>query len=186
MNRYGSQYISITSRDPILVEITKINGSSTDLKLNAILEKNDNSYLVISNNKINIDPINLKSISLSIVSEDTLNTDLGYRLTLKDGTRGTGADLPLAFTISNPYPNPFKNDITFSATILQETYVRIDVFNLTGRRIKAIHNGRLTPGRYYFKWDTKNKDGLESSSGIYFIKVSDDSIQEWKMITLVK
>ena len=186
LNRYGSQYISITSRDPVLVEITKINGSRSDLKLNAILEKRDNSYLVISNDKINIDPINLKSISLSVISEDTLDSDLSYRLTLKDGTRGTGADLPLAFTISHPYPNPFKNEVTFSVTMLQEDYIRIDIFNLTGRKVKAIHHGKLSIGKYDFKWDSKNKDGVKSSSGSYFIKVSNDLSQEWKMISLIK
>ena len=186
LSRFGSQYISITARDPVLVEIKKINGSNTDLKLNAILEKNDNSFLVISNNKINIDPDDLKSISLSVTSEDTLDPDFSYRLTFKDGTRGTGADLPIAFTLLNPYPNPFKNEITFSVSVLKETLIKIYIFNLRGSRIKTIHDGRITTGVYNFKWDSKSEDGSENSSGTYFIRVGDNLNQEWKMITLVK
>ena len=70
--------------------------------------------------------------------------------------------------------------------MLQEDFIRIDIFNLTGRRMKSIYHGKLSIGKYDFKWDSKNKDGFKSSSGAYFIKVSNDLSQEWKMITLVK
>ena len=186
LNRFGSQYISIISQEPVLVELNKINGSSSNLKLNAILEKNDDSFLVISNKKINIDPINLKSIHLSIVSEDTIDLDLSYRLTFKDGERGTGANLPIAFIASNPYPNPFKNDISFLITILQETFVRITVYDLMGREIRTIYNGQITSGSYKYKWDSKNNFGIDNSSGTYFIKISNGQNEEWKMITLIK
>jgi len=186
LNRFGSQYISIISQEPVLVELNKINGSSSNLKLNAILEKNDDSFLVISNKKINIDPINLKSIHLSIVSEDTIDLDLSYRLTFKDGERGTGANLPIAFIASNPYPNPFKNDISFLITILQETFMRITVYDLMGREIRTIYNGQITSGSYKYKWDSKNNFGIDNSSGTYFIKISDGQNEEWKMITLIK
>tara|TARA_B100001996_G_scaffold17555_1_gene14512 strand:+ start:6778 stop:8508 length:1731 start_codon:yes stop_codon:yes gene_type:complete len=186
LNRFGSQYISIISQEPVLVELNKINGSSSNLKLNAILEKNDDSFLVISNKKINIDPINLKSIHLSIVSEDTIDLDLSYRLTFKDGERGTGANLPITFIASNPYPNPFKNDISFLITILQETFMRITVYDLMGREIRTIYNGQITSGSYKYKWDSKNNFGIDNSSGTYFIKISDGQNEEWKMITLIK
>ena len=119
------------------------NGSNSDLKLNAILEKNDNSFLVLSNEKINIDPFDLKSIHLNVVSDDTSDMDLSFRLTFKDGERGTGANLPISFTTSNPYPNPFKNEISFSVTVLKETFISITIFDLLGREIRYIYDESL-------------------------------------------
>ena len=186
LSRFGSQYIAVTSQDPVLVELKKINGSNSDLKLNAILEKNDNSFLVLSNEKINIDPFDLKSIHLNVVSDDTSDMDLSFRLTFKDGERGTGANLPISFTASSPYPNPFKNEISFSVTVLKETFISITIFDLLGREIRYIYDGRLLSGRYDYKWDSKNNIGVDTASGTYFIKISDGTNQEWKTITLIR
>ena len=186
LSRFGSQYIAVISQDPVLVELKKINGSNSDLKLNAILEKNDNSFLVLSNEKINIDPFDLKSIHLNVVSDDTSDMDLSFRLTFKDGERGTGANLPISFTASSPYPNPFKNEISFSVTVLKETFISITIFDLLGREIRYIYDGRLLSGRYDYKWDSKNNIGVDTASGTYFIKISDGTNQEWKTITLIR
>ena len=186
LNRFGSQYVKVTSKEPVLVELNRINGSNTDLKLNAILEKKDNSFLVISNEKINIDPINLKSIHLSIVSEDTVNIDWSYRLTFKDGTRGTSSNIPIPFTVSNPYPNPFKKEISFSVTMLEEAKISIVVFDLLGKQISNIYNGQLSAGIYKYNWNSDNVVGNNNSSGVYFIKITDGLNEQWKIITLVK
>ena len=79
----------------MLVDIENQNGPASDLQLNAILKRKDDSYLVISNKSVNIDPTELKSIHLSVVSQDTVGGDWNYRITFKDGRRGTDANLPL-------------------------------------------------------------------------------------------
>ena len=186
LNRFGSQYIKIISKDPILVDLKNINGSNEDLQLNAILKKNDHSYLVISNQSINIDPTDLKSIHLSIVSKDTLNPDWSYGLTFKDGKRGTDANLPISFNLSNPYPNPFNTDISLSITVLEEISLKIDIINISGRRVKTLHQGELSPANYIYRWNAKDETGALVSSGVYFIKADDGSNQEWIPITLVK
>ena len=105
---------------------------------------------------------------------------------VKDGERGTGANLPISFTASNPYPNPFKNEISFSVTVLKETFISITIFDLLGREIRYIYDGRLLSGRYDYKWDSKNNIGVDTASGTYFIKISDGTNQEWKTITLIR
>ena len=141
---------------------------------------------MISNEKINIDPINLKSIHLSIVSEDTVNIDWSYRLTFKDGTRGTSSNIPIPFTVSNPYPNPFKKEISFSVTMLEEAKISIVVFDLRGKQISYIYNGQRSAGIYKYNWNSDNVVGNNNSSGVYFIKITDGLNEQWKIITLVK
>ena len=111
---------------------------------------------------------------------------INNEITFKDGERGTGANLPISFTASSPYPNPFKNEISFSVTVLKETFISITIFDLLGREIRYIYDGRLLSGRYDYKWDSKNNIGVNTASGTYFIKISDGTNQEWKTITLIR
>ena len=186
LNRYASQYIKIISIDPVLVDIKNINGPNGDLQLNAILERNDNSYMVISNQSVNIDPIDYKSIYLSVVSKDTVGQDWNYRLTFKDGKRGTDANLPASFNLSSPYPNPFNNFASFSINALDQISLNIIVIDITGRKITSLYQGVLPVGSYNYKWDAKDDEGSFVGSGVYFIKASDGSTEIWKPITLVK
>ena len=186
LNRFGAQYVTVIAKEPVLVELSKMNGSNTNLKLNAILEKKDNSYLIISNEKINIDPIDLKSIHMSIVSDDTMDLDLSYRLTFKDGISGTNSNLSIPFTAADPYPNPFRKEISFSVTILDEVLISIAIFDLMGRQIRAFPSKQMTPGTYKYKWNSNDEMGNSASTGNYFIKISDGLNQVWKPITLVR
>ena len=186
LNRYASQYIKIVSTDPVLVDMKNINGPKGDLQLNAILERNDNSYLVISNQSVNIDPIDYKSIYLSVVSKDTVGQDWNYRLTFKDGKRGTDANLPVSFNLSSPYPNPFNNFASFSIKALDQISLNIIVIDITGRKITSLYEGVLPVGSYNYKWDAKDDAGAFVGSGVYFIKAYDGSTEIWKPITLIK
>ena len=84
LSRFGSQYVRIVSQKPVSVNLYNKSGIFSDLQLNAILKKNDNSYRVISGPSINIDPENLQSIHLSIVSQDTTGGNWDYFLTVED------------------------------------------------------------------------------------------------------
>ena len=79
LSRFASQYVRIITQKPVQVDLINTSGPMSDLQLNAILKKNDNSYLVISSPSINIDPVELKSIHLSIVSHDTVGGDWNYQ-----------------------------------------------------------------------------------------------------------
>ena len=130
LRRFGSQYIKVISNDPLLIDIENQNGPASDIQLNAILKRKDDSYLVISNKSINIDPIDLKSIHLSVVSQDTVGSDWSYRITFKDGKRGTDANMPIAFKLTSAFPNPFNDKISFNLTVLNETEIEIKIYDI--------------------------------------------------------
>ncbi|MBC8345980.1 MAG: T9SS type A sorting domain-containing protein [Candidatus Marinimicrobia bacterium] len=186
LSRFASQYIQIITQKPVQVDLYNMSGPISDLQLNAILKKNDNSYLVISSPSINIDPTDLKSIHLSIVSHDTVGGNWDYQITVQDGKSGTDANIPVEFTIGNPYPNPFNGNVQFSLYMMKETPISINVLNLNGKRIAQLYNGALSPGNHNFHWQGKNSFGVPVSSGVYYIKVSGKSTEEWRPITFVK
>lgn len=186
LSRFASQYIQIITQKPVQVDLINTSGPLSDLQLNAILKKNDNSYLVISSPSINIDPTELKYIHLSVVSHDTVGGDWNYQLAIQDGKSGTDANVPVEFTIGNPYPNPFNGIIQFSLYMMKESPVSINVIDLSGKQISRIYNGNLSIGNHNFSWQGKNASGRSVSSGVYYIKVSGKSTEEWRPVTFVK
>jgi|TARA_Y100000031_G_scaffold45554_2_gene52066 hypothetical protein len=186
LDRFASQYTQIVTQKPVQVDLINTSGSLSDLQLNAILKKNDNSYLVISSPSINIDPVDLKSIHLSVVSQDTSAGNWDYKLTIKDGKPGTDANVPMEFTIGNPYPNPFNGNVQFSVYMLKESSVSIDVIDLSGKRAKRLYKGNLLTGNHNFNWYGKDSSRNQVASGVYYIKVSGKSTEDWRPVTYVK
>lgn len=184
--RFGSEYIEVTTRTPIQIDLINTSGPISDLQMNSILKRNDDSYLIISSPAINIDPLNFKSIRLSIVSQDSIKNNWDYKLIIKDGKLGTDSNVPRDFNLTNPYPNPFNGSIKFSVYMLKDARVSINIINHNGQRVKAIHNGQLNSGNHYFNWHGKNESLEILSSGVYYIKVSSDSNQDWRKVTFIK
>ena len=186
LSRFGSEYIQISSTTPVQIDLENLTGPYSDIQLNTIIKKNDDSYLILSTPSINIDPIDVKSIHLSIVSQDSLSNNWNYHLIIQDGKSGTDSNVPIDFKLTNPYPNPFNGLVKFSVYMLRETKLTIDIFDISGRKVKRIYNDRLSSGNHSFSWHGKNISKHKLSSGIYYIKVASATNQEWKKITFVK
>jgi|GEM_PF-5439025 len=75
-------------------------------------------------------------------------------------------ETPLALTLDEPYPNPFNRTTSLAFSLPDESDVRLTAFDLTGRAVIAIDQGRFGAGTHQSKWDAS---GLES--GIYLIRL---------------
>ncbi|MBN1620847.1 T9SS type A sorting domain-containing protein, partial [candidate division WOR-3 bacterium] len=75
---------------------------------------------------------------------------------------------------SRAFPNPFVNttDIYFTANI--DAVVTVEIFNLAGRLVKTVFDGRLGKGRHSFSWDGRSAESETSSNGIYFYRIKLD------------
>ena len=186
LSRFGSQYVRIVSQKPVSVNLYNKSGIFSDLQLNAILKKNDNSYRVISGPSINIDPENLQSIHLSIVSQDTTGGNWDYFLTVEDGEPGTDITVPVEFILNDPYPNPFNGVVKFSIYMLINSTITVDIINLNGKRIRRLFSGETTSGNHTFTWNGIDDSRNKVASGVYYIKASGKLTEEWKPITYLK
>ena len=186
LSRFGSEYFQVISNDPVLINLTNKSGSLPDLQLNAILKKNDNSYSIISSPSINIDPSELKSIFLSIVSQDTIGGNWDYQLSVENGKSGTNINSPIEFVLNRPYPNPFNGSIKFSLYVIKDSKITIDLIGINGRRIIRLFSGELSAGNHNYNWRGIDQNGNQVSSGVYYIKVSGEKTGEWKPITFLK
>ena len=74
---------------------------------------------------------------------------------------------PSNFDLVSLYPNPFNPEVTIQVKVYEEGILNIDVFNLSGQRVKTLINGTFRAGSYSFNWDSSR-----SPSGMYFFKLT--------------
>lgn len=74
--------------------------------------------------------------------------------------------LPEAFTTAPLYPNPFSNHTTVSLALPAMQDVSIRVYDVLGREVQALHDGRLAAGNFQVSWDAAGQP-----AGLYFIRI---------------
>ncbi|HLP17786.1 MAG TPA: S8 family peptidase [Bacteroidota bacterium] len=74
--------------------------------------------------------------------------------------------LPIADELWQNYPNPFNPSTTIRFSIAEDCLVRLTVFDVLGRQMAELVNGRLELGLYTTRWDA-----YSASSGVYFYRI---------------
>jgi photosystem II stability/assembly factor-like uncharacterized protein len=78
--------------------------------------------------------------------------------------------LPNTFILKQNYPNPFNPTTTIEFSIPKDSYVKLKIFDITGRTVfVVINNFMLKAGNHKYKIDAFNTLGL--SSGVYFYQI---------------
>jgi hypothetical protein len=84
------------------------------------------------------------------------------------GPAGPGAD-EIALALA---PNPVFRSTQFSFTVSRETDVRLEVFDLSGRRVAIPFAGRAAAGTTNVGWTLTRQDGSPIPAGIYFARLA--------------
>jgi len=88
---------------------------------------------------------------------------------------------PATTEISNIYPNPFNPSTQIDIGIDEAKEVKVSVYNLTGKRISTLHDGRLSKGIHKFTFNANNL-----SSGTYIVRMIADGQTYQQNIVLMK
>ncbi len=75
---------------------------------------------------------------------------------------------PLALSSA---PNPFQRELQVNFDLPSSTYVRLAVFDLTGRRVATLVEGVLDPGPHSATWEAPSLIGGRAGPGLYFIRL---------------
>ena len=111
------------------------------------------------------------------------NGDMGSPGAAFDGTLEINQEklIPASFVINTLYPNPFNPLITLDIDIHQSGDLRIEVYDVSGHLIEEINKGHVNNGKQSFQWSGNN-----SSSGMYFFKITDGYIVQIRKAVLLK
>jgi hypothetical protein len=89
--------------------------------------------------------------------------------------------------LGRPYPNPSRSGALMVLSIPggERRSVRISVYDLLGRRIRTIVDGRLSGGIHWAEWDRRDEMGRVVGAGVYFFDVrSADFVARRKLVVL--
>ena len=102
--------------------------------------------------------------------------------TVKDESALTvTVDLPKSFALYQNYPNPFNPTTVISYQLPVASRVTLIVYDVIGREVKTLVNGRQDAGTYRV-----NFDGSKLPSGVYFYRISAGDFSSVKRTILLK
>ncbi|RMF59578.1 MAG: T9SS C-terminal target domain-containing protein [Calditrichaeota bacterium] len=93
---------------------------------------------------------------------------------------------PSRFSLKQNYPNPFNPSTTIPFEISKNSTVKLEIYDVTGKKVKTLLNKEMSPGSYSVRWDGVNKQGLPVSSGIYFYRLKANGFQAIRKMVLLK
>lgn len=90
------------------------------------------------------------------------------------------------FSFMQNYPNPFNNETKIRLDTDVSVYARVSIYSITGRFVKELDSGMLTPGTHYFTWDGTNSSGQKVSSGMYICQLQAGIHTQSSRLTLIR
>ena len=90
------------------------------------------------------------------------------------------AEIPDAFRLGNPYPNPFNPTTSITFDVASECELKLSIFDIQGRLIEEIVSGLVQAGYYEIQWNASGQ-----ASGMYFLRmVTPESAITQKLILM--
>ena len=88
---------------------------------------------------------------------------------------------PSEFELDQNYPNPFNPSTTINFTLPEESRVNLTIYDILGRQMTELVNGKLSAGYYSVLWNAAN-----FASGVYFYRLRAGNFVETKKLLLMK
>ena len=83
-------------------------------------------------------------------------------------TEVNGGPDPLDFGI--PTPNPARTNTRFALTLPEAADVRVEAFDLAGRRVRMLAEGPRDAGASDLMWDLRDDQGHQLRAGMYVVR----------------
>jgi len=89
--------------------------------------------------------------------------------------------IPGTFSLAQNYPNPFNPSTQLAYTVPEAVHVRLDVFDVTGRRVAVLVDGFQPAGRYTVPFDAQTL-----ASGLYLYRLQTGAFLQTKQMVLMR
>ena len=94
-----------------------------------------------------------------------------YPISIATSTAAGQTALPEQLLLAAPSPNPTRAGADIRYALPHAADVRLGVFDVAGRRVRVLASGRQEAGAHVVRWDGRDAAGVETSSGLYFVKL---------------
>ncbi|UCC45313.1 MAG: T9SS type A sorting domain-containing protein, partial [Candidatus Zixiibacteriota bacterium] len=107
-------------------------------------------------------------------------SDLNHRSWTPRVVSAANSNLPKQYSLAQNYPNPFNPTTEVRFSLPQAADVRLQVFNVAGRLVATLVDGKLSAGHHTATWHAS-----EAASGVYFYRLqAGDYVASRKMMLL--
>ena len=88
-----------------------------------------------------------------------------------------GPGAPDRSRLYTPFPNPLTAESRIHFDLSRHTDLRLDVIDLSGRRVMTLEHRTFEPGRYALAWSGRDDSGSRVAPGVYFIRMTSSSLE---------
>ena len=93
---------------------------------------------------------------------------------------------PLKFAALVPMPNPFRGHTVIKFALPEKEDVTLDIYDVNGRRVTRLLNGKLNAGWHTVTWNGVDTHGRKVKSGVYFYKLNAGKYRKTVKMLLVR
>ena len=94
--------------------------------------------------------------------------------------------IPKTYQLFQNYPNPFNPETQIRYDLPVSGHVKLTVYNVLGQKVKVLVDEIQDAGHKSVIWDSRDEDGREVASGIYFYKIKAENYLKTKKMILLK
>ena len=101
-------------------------------------------------------------------------------------TFAENSTIPTEWELDQNYPNPFNPSTTINYSLPQNCFVKIAIYDISGREIKVIKNEFENAGYKSIVWNGIDKSGSKVPSGVYIYTIEAKNYRATKKMLLIK
>jgi len=94
--------------------------------------------------------------------------------------------LPQTTALTGSWPNPFNSSTTIGFDLSQGALVKLDVFDVLGRRVRSLLSTPLSAGGHRTAWDGRSDEGHSVGTGVYLVRLVANDVVSLHRIMLLK
>ena len=88
---------------------------------------------------------------------------------------------PDNYGLNSPYPNPFNNNLKIPVNLINDSQVKVDILDITGRLVDTIFDGGMRSGENILEWNSRTH-----ASGMYIVRKIIDNKHNYEKTILLK
>lgn len=150
-------------------------GSSNIRQINSSGALNTNSYAG-----------NVSSVALTNISNSSTEMTVDISVNSTQGIVDGVDAIPELIALAQNYPNPFNSSTNFIFDLRGAADTKIEIYDITGAKIRTINAGILEPGSHTLSWDGAIDSGKKAGSGVYFYRLNINGESICKKMSLLK
>jgi len=103
----------------------------------------------------------------------------------KAAVTGGAVDLPASFALEQNRPNPFSSLTTIRFALPGPEHVRLEIYDLAGRRVATPADGSFPAGFHAIAWDRRTQGGRTMQPGVYLYRIDAGEFHDQRKLILL-